>query len=220
MPTCKIGSLLFTSKSEAERYIRDVLEVFRPVGTSTRKIDGSFTKFLEDLLDLHPNKDIVVGSGVKAYYCQRIDRDALRFLIERTDGSAWDFSWRNCLSPATPARNLNTVLRFEIQPQIDEFRKSIQFPVKCPVSGVNIHNSTCHIDHAEPNTFAVIVAKWLNTTGYSPDSIEILHKDKYGARSSIKDRGIAQQWKNYHRSNSSLRAVSVKANLSLLRKGR
>lgn len=215
-----IGNHTFATKKQAEQYIRQILEENRPTISTTKKIDEKYRQFIDSLLELHPHKEIVLGAGAKAYHCELCNMGAVRFMVERTDGSRWDFSWRNCLNPPTQAKRLTTVLRFEIQDQIDEYKKSRRFPIQCPVSGDIVEQGSCHIDHAEPNTFAKIVENWLRITGYSPDSIELLHKEKYGGRPSIKDRSIAKQWKNYHQFHANLRAVSVRANLSILRKGR
>lgn len=219
MPLIEIGPHRFNTKADVERCIRLLLESQRPTGSAFKEIAPEHTEFVAALLDLHPHKNIVIGPGVKRYCCEACGPTALRFMIERVDGTIWDFSWRNCISPPTQAKRLNSVLRIEVQDQIDEFRRSLRFPLQCPVSKDIIYASNCHVDHAKPNTFAAIVDRWLQATGYSPDFIELLHKDKYGGRSSIKDAAIAQQWKNYHRANANLRAVSVRANLSILRKG-
>lgn len=219
MPSISIGPLDFKSKIDAEKYIREVLESHRPAH-GVAPLSPSAALFAKDLLDLHPHKDIVIGPGIAAFYCQKIMEDKLRFLAKRTDGTYWDFSWRNCISPPTPSRRLLAILRNEVQYQIDQYRESIEFPLICEVSGETINRINCHIDHIHPDTFSNIAESWLLATGYSPDSIEITHKDKYGGRSSIKDRTIASQWKTYHQSNAKLRPVSIKANLSTLRKSK
>lgn len=219
MPRITIGMMSFGTKAEAERHIRAILEDHRPA-SGCRQLSTAGADFAKDLLDLHPHRDIVIGPGIDSFHCQLIEKNALRFLLKRVDGTLWDFSWRNCLTPPTPAKRLAFVLRSEIQEQIEEYRNGIHFPIKCPISGEVIHRNNCHIDHEYPDTFAALAEKWLRLTGYSPDSIKLLHKSQYGGRSSIKDRVIANQWRTYHRSKARLRAVSAFANLSTLRKGK
>lgn len=219
MPSISIGPLAFNSKAEAELHIRLILEEHRPA-SGVKKLSPEASRFARDLLDLHPHKEIVIGPGIDVFYCQMVEKNALRFLLRRTDGTVWDFSWRNCLNPPTPEKRLTAILRTEIQDQIEDFRNCLIFPLQCPVSGDTITRISCHIDHQEPDTFNALVTAWLRATGYSPDSIETLHKEQYGGRASIKDRTIAEQWRSYHRSNARLRAVLAYANLSTLRKSK
>lgn len=219
MPSITVGSLTFSTKAEAERHIRQILEAHRPP-VGTKPLSPEAHQFVLDLLELHPHKEIVCGSGVQAIFCQLVEKQALRFLIQRTDGTIWDVSWRHCLTPHTPLKRLLSVLRVEIKDQIDMFKGTVAFPVICPITGTKLNSSDCHIDHAKPDTFEVIVEDWLRITGYSPESIDITHKAYYGGRPSVSSRIIADQWKRFHQSRASLRAVSTHANLSVLRKAK
>jgi len=218
MSAITVGSIRFATKADAERHIRAILETHRPQ-FGTKELSPGARAFVLDLLELHPHREIVVGSGIDKILCQLIENGALRFLIQRTDGTMWDVSWRGCLTPPTPLKRLLAVLRSEVQYQIDDFRDSLIFPQDCPFTAEVIYRKNCHIDHATPETFAVIAADWLRITGYSEESIELLHKSEYGGRATIKDRVIAAQWQTFHKSRARLRAVSQKANLSVLRRG-
>lgn len=213
----KIGHLDFPTKAAAERYIRALLEEHRPASNRT-PLSPDGAAFAASLLDLHPHRDTIVGPGIAEFYCQLLPDNNLRFLAKRIDGTYWDFSWRHCISPQSNEKWLFTVLRNEIAQQIEDYRATLRFPVKCAVTGLLLNRAGCHIDHEHPFTFKAIAEGWLLATGYSPDSIEIRHKQHYGDRPSIDDRTIAKQWQTYHRSYARLRPVSIKANLSTLRK--
>ncbi len=215
-----IGAQSFPTKAAAERYIRELFERNRPVANDTKQLDHKDHAFAMDLLEMHPNKNIVCGTGVSASFCQRLDDGAMRFLILRSDGTYWDFSWRNCINPPSPERYLSAILRLDIQHQIDSFREKLRFPLICPVSGDQVSSTNCHIDHAEPNTFAAISEKWQISENLDPATVEYAHKAAYGGRASLKDTDLKRRWQIFHAAEATLRAVSRRANLSLLRKGK
>ncbi len=213
MPSVQVGPLSFPSIAAAERHIRKIIDRNKP----DKVLTGDDFKFCLDMIDMHRNKALVVGTGIDYIRCQQRDY-GFGFLAHRTDGTTWDFSWRNCICPPTPLADLLKCLRSEVQYQADEFRATLKFPMICPVSGDTITARNCNIDHAPPWTFEQISRFFIEYKGIDPKTIEYNHKTKEGERRTLKDAELRHEWRCYHRAHASFRAVTFIANNSILRK--
>ena len=129
-----LGMQVFRTKQAVTEAIKTMLASYS-VGAIMRPEDEAV---MLDLLQHHPHAQEKIGVGIKrlrvqeppGYPGQRC------FWIERTDGSRIDFSYRQCLQPASPWIDLTSAMRLAIAPQIVE-RKTRVFGV---VSG----EVSCH----------------------------------------------------------------------------
>ena len=74
------------------------------------------------------------------------------------------------------------------------------------------------VDHAPPNTFAVLVEKWLTVIRMDFELIEIEYRSGYEQRSHFVERWLESDWADYHAQLARLRVVSRVANRSILRR--
>jgi hypothetical protein len=213
----KIGDKEFPTKSSAEAYIREVLARWK----GQPFISGDDARFAEALLALHPRQKLIIDCGLKHIKVQEIDKGYLRFLAVRIDSSIRDFSWRNCLSPKSQRSQVMSICRSVVDPQIVQFRNefwSARKTAHCPITYQTMTIRDSDVDHAPPNTFAVLVEKWLAVIRSDFELIEIEYRSGYEERSAFQDRWLEGDWADYHSQFASLRVVSRLANRSILRR--
>jgi len=115
-----IGHRRYAKKGDAEQACRDLIKKYPggngPVGPMSRQgspqlvDDPADIAFIHDLLKLHPTPQKVIGSGIK-HFAVRVnaeERNSNRCLwVWRTDGTADDFSWTECVknAPTEPPAN-------------------------------------------------------------------------------------------------------------------
>jgi hypothetical protein len=212
-----IGGRSFGSKAAAEAHIRELLDRWKGHAT----IKGDDADFVNALLAAHPQRGVIADCGIKHVRVQEIDNGYLRFLAVRVDGSVRDFSWRHCISPKSQRAAVMSVCRSIVDPQIAAFRGefwSVRTAAHCPVANTEMTISTSDVDHAPPNTFAILVEKWLAVMRSGFELIEIEHQSGYGQRSRFVETWLEPDWAEYHEWNARLRVVSRLANRSLLRR--
>jgi len=78
--------------------------------------------------------------------------------------------------------------------------------------------SDSDVDHAAPNTFVVLVEKWVQVLRMDFELIEIEHGSGYEERSFFAEKWLEGDWSEYHLELAALRVVSRSANRSILRR--
>lgn len=213
----KIGTFYFPTKKQAEAYVRALLARY----SQGQILNAGDEVFVMHLLDLHPNRDCIVGDGIKYVKVQHLDSGARRFLLVRKDGTYRDFSWRYAVHPTNAKRQVHRVCRSMVRRQISLFRDAAFGPldaIHCAYTGELIEWQDADVDHAPPNTFEVLVDNWLKSLGISYEDVEIVPSPNYQEESKFLDPVLAQTWPQYHQEHAKLRVVSAFANRSLLRR--
>jgi hypothetical protein len=212
-----LGMQVFRTKQAVTEAIKGMLAGY-PVGSIVRPNDEAV---LLDLLQHHPHAHEKIGVGIKrlriqeppGYPGQRC------FWIERTDGSRIDFSYRQCLQPASPWIDLTSAMRLAIAPQIVE-RKTRVFGsrevVQCPITDVRCTWEQMHVDHRPPLTFAKLMQDFLLSEGLGPDQID-LEEAPDGIGSVLANADWSQEWQAYHAMFADLWVISIAAHVELTR---
>ncbi|WP_190394858.1 DCL family protein [Nocardiopsis deserti] len=182
-------------------------------------------QLLLDLVQTHQNPLQKIGLGIERFEV-RVNPQHRRnhsFFIVRSDGTEDDFGYTKLIEGQTASRRVAAAMRHEVREQIEEFHAA-EFakpgPRVCPIEGTEItHPGDCHVDH-ESLGFQELVQRFVDQHGgwsafelYSPPAGE-----EIGQR--LKSRKLASQWHAFHSREARLRIVSIKANLSTLRKGK
>jgi hypothetical protein len=116
-------------------------------------------------------------------------------------------SWVRCFEPAmNPRRRLFAAMRLSVEDQIASFRASNPRPRTCPMLGALLGNDA-EIDHATPNTFAVLVDRYCAEYG-TPQIGSV--SSKRGPE--FFDPQAQAQWQVFHRTHAVLRWLSKEAN--------
>jgi hypothetical protein len=85
----------------------------------------------------------------------------------------------------------------------------------CPITGELVSRETCHIDHAPPWTFDAMVSEFAVGRGLL-DEVEPTADGRTTTR--FRDGALSRAFAEFHRGLASLRVVSRKANLGVLRR--
>lgn len=212
-----VGMQVFRTKQAVTEAIKTMLARYG-VGAIVRPEDEAV---MLDLLQHHPHAQEKIGVGIKrlriqeppGYPGQRC------FWIERTDGSRIDFSYRQCVQPASPWIDLTQAMRVAIAPQIVE-RKTRVFGdrerVQCPVTDVRCTWDQMHVDHRPPLTFARLMQDFLLSEGLGPEQID-LDEAPDGIGSVLANDDWSQEWQTYHAMFADLWVISIVAHVELTR---
>lgn len=218
----EIGRLKFRSKVEAELHCRYILWKY---GNGDRVIDDLDAEFLYALVEAHSRKKAIVDCGIWYFWVQWINGDPQRrrFCVRRKDSSIRDFSWRDVIYPEDSKTVVRGVLRTIVAPQITRFRMayfSKPGPYICEVSGEELNQSNCHVDHIAPNTFERLATRWVGDVMHlSYEDIEIIPSRNYQTPSRLADSILSQQWYEFHAINARLRVIHAGTHMRLKRSG-
>lgn len=209
-----IGERIYAAKKDALTAVREVRDRVRDTGRVTAEDDD----FIRDLLAMHPRVAVKVGSGVERFEV-RDNAGTNGFWIIRTDGSATDFSFMQCLNGATHQDLVRSAMRRAVIDQMQDARDR-EFSTTnvryCAVTGDQITADNCHMDHEAP-TFVEIADAFASAEG-GYGTIAVTSDDGLIGHRFV-NVDVSARWERWHRDRASIRAVSKKANLSVLRRG-
>ncbi|PIV67928.1 MAG: DUF3223 domain-containing protein, partial [Euryarchaeota archaeon CG01_land_8_20_14_3_00_38_12] len=84
--------------------------------------------------------------------------------------------------------------------------------VKCQESGELISFNEAHVAHRPPNTFSVIVDRFIENNHINTVAVEYEKKGTYGHK--FKDKDLEARFREYHKKIAKLRIVKAKRNLA------
>jgi hypothetical protein len=214
-----INGTVFKSRTALQNHIRGILNQTE-IGAT---VFYEHRPFLEDLFKRHSSYEEKAGSGIgDIRVVHAMPYKTRCFEIERVDGTRTDISYLECLKPSTVFDWFPAACRSAVVEQIKAFKASafaVSDRIACPVTHEAVTRETCHVDHAPPWTFETIVESFLGSSVL--DLAQIEFKDGDGVTTyEFLDRELAEMFAAYHAERASLRVVSKRTNLSLLRKGR
>lgn len=143
-----IADISFSSKKAIEDYTRDKI---RHLGECIISRDHHDFSFFSHLFKHHPEQEEKIGCGISEIHIRPNPMNGIpnHIVIKRLDDSEIPISWATAckMRPMTNNEKLNHALRYTIEPQILEYRRSL---------GTNPSCSGCHritviqIDHIYP----------------------------------------------------------------------
>jgi hypothetical protein len=177
--------------------------------------------FVLDLIRRHPDAEEKIGAGVDRLLIRRnIPFRNVGVWIKRRDGTLTDVSMRRCLDGRpSAAANARKAMRWAILDQVIAARDRAfaAGAVRCPFTGELLTVDTCHIDHAQPDTFEVLSAEFAELEGGWEAIVTSASLDGMIAR-RMADSAQIGRWRMFHVVRARLQVVSLEANLSILRK--
>ena len=141
------------------------------------------------------------------------------FYIIRTDGTETDISYRASLTPHSKMDDIRAACRTAIAGSIELCRSMVVFPYTCPVTGdIVTDKSDIHIDHYDP-TFKELVDEWMEDRDVDTVYKHTLKSNTDGSLYTyFDDPALTMDFICFHTAKAHLRAVSKRANLSVLKK--
>ncbi|MEE1923631.1 DCL family protein [Pseudomonas sp. 148P] len=163
------------------------------------------------LLALHPEADRKIGVGVDHFRLERNQLAGRGLRLVRFDGTSDSFSYKRCITGVTQSHHgkVCEALRFAVRPQMEAFRESLEWPVKCAIKGVEIaHPNDLHIDHK--------VAFWRLLEQFcSEHEIELpnLQVVGNGMTLALANRQVTEAFIEYHHHHAQLQPTCREANV-------
>ncbi len=140
--------------------------------------------------------DLAIVSNKRNHKCFEIN-------LIKSNGDVDDISYRYCINERCENYNLNSALRYTIEPQILEFRKNTLLICEFCNSKENIH-----IDHII--LFKTLAKDFLKTQKEIPSDFD--DNEYNGCKFKKEDENFKNQWFDYHKCNAKLRCLCCKCN--------
>lgn len=210
----EIGNKEFATKKDALNHYKTILNSYH-FGEPLNK--GDFKDILE-LLETHPRVKEKVGVGIEKVRIAKLKYNTKSFELVRFDGSTEYFSYTKRINaPKTDFTKLREACRQAIQEDLRNVklayfeRYSKKGQVKCQETGELSKYEELNVDHRQPNTFSIIVDRFIELKDLDLAKIEYSQID--GGPNELADRKLKEEFRKYHRDRANLRIVKKSLNL-------
>lgn len=210
----QIGEIRFATKKDAITHYRAILNAYE-FGTELDRIDFNMVM---SLLELHPKVTEKIGVGVNKIRVSKAKYNTKSFELIRIDGSTEFFSYTKRINaPRTALAQFREACRQAIQEDLREVKieyfkaHSKNGQVKCQESKALAKYEELNVDHRQPNTFSVIVDRFIELNNIQVDKIQYIYID--GGPNEIEDDALKQQFRKYHQAKANLRIIRKDLNL-------
>ena len=171
-----------------------------------------------NLLETHPRVKEKIGVGIDKVRISKVQYNTKSFELVRKDGSTEFFSYTKRInSPKTNFTRFREACRQAIQNDLRNVkiayfeRYSKKGKVKCQETGELAKYEELNVDHRQPNTFSVIVDRFVELNKVDLERIEYFQID--GGPNELKDENLKQEFREYHKDKANLRIVKKDLNL-------
>ncbi len=210
----KIGEIEFANKKDALTHYKTILNAY-DFGEELTKNDFND---LMVLLETHPRVKEKIGLGIDKVRISKVQYNTKSFELVRIDGSTEFFSYTKRINaPKTNFTKFREACRQAIQDdlrsvKLDYFDKnSKKGQVKCQESNELAKYEELNVDHRQPNTFSVIVDRFIELNNLDIEKVEYIQVD--GGPNVLKDDRLKQDFRKYHQDKATLRIVKKDLNL-------
>lgn len=205
----------FKYKKDALKYFSEILSSYKPNQT----VNEMDFKDLIGLIEIRPDVDAKIGCGIKSIQVIEVRYKTKCFELVREDGSKEVFSYRNSINgKSKPLLKFSKTCRETINEDLRNvklayFKKfSSKGQVKCQETGELCKWEELNVDHRQPNTFSVIVDRFIEV--YQIDINTVEYTEIMDGVYHFTDIELAGNFKKYHRDKANLRLVMKGKNLS------
>jgi hypothetical protein len=186
-------------------------------------------RVLRGILSFHPEADLKLGTGI--HRLLRGTHPVFRtpvLLVERTDGSITDISYRSAIErigrptndngptppPSTARRDFLIAARTAVRGQVEAFRRNAQIVaddpqgrVRCAVTETLLPMTECDVDHELPWTFASIIEAFVFERELNIETIAIGGFEDGSTERRFADPQLEGDFAQYHFARATLRFV-------------
>ena len=210
-----IGSNEYINKKEALKYFKTILNSYN-VGQvlNTKDLEQTMS-----LIKIHPKAKEKIGDGIKTIKVSQTKYNSKSFELIRNNGSTECFSYIKCINtPQTSFSKFSEACREAIQDDLREVKLSYfkrfakNGKVKCQESGQFTSYGHLNVDHRQPNTFSVIVDRFIEVKNIDIDNLQYLKIN--GAPDKFKNIKLNKEFRIYHSIKANLRVVQEDLNIS------
>lgn len=211
----KIGKLTFKTKKDTISYFKKILNSYN-FGEQLNPND--FNEVFE-LLKKHHKSQEKIGKGIKEIRVEELRYKTKGFLIVRTDSTTEYFSYLKCINGrSNPLQKFSKTCREIVKDDINNVKLSYfknnskKGMVKCQETGELCKWTDLVVDHRQPNTFSVIVDRFIEVNNIKIETMEYIDTEIYGSK--FKDVSLSEKFREYHKEKAVLRIVRKEKNLS------
>jgi hypothetical protein len=205
-----IGDLNFSSKKEAEQFVKNKMNSIGGVGNLKENYYNEYL-FFYTLFQKHNYADEKLINCVDIRLFNNFN--GLAFEIVNNDNTSTDISWRKCITNRKDTDNalFRKALRTTIKPQIDEFRLKNDAS-NCELCDTKLDKLNTHIDHIIH--FHKLVSQFCDEYEFGdiPTNYDKI-KNTYLVSFIEEDTIIGETFYDFHLENAKLRKVCDKCNL-------
>ena len=213
-PPIKIGDKEF-------KYKKDALNFYKSILNSYEFGDVLSEKDLKDLiflLEIQSDREELIGSGINTIRIAKLKFNIKCFEIVRTDNSTGYLSYvKRINSPIKSLTKFSEACRQAIQEDLrivkqkyfDKF--SVKGKVKCQETKKLSSWTELNIDHRQPNTFSVILDRFIELNNIDIENIEYVEID--GGSNELVNCELKENFIHYHIEKANLRIVRKELNL-------
>lgn len=202
------------TKKEMQKECRRILN------ETTNVVSKENSEFLmEKVFPNHFDWDEKKGVGVDHIKVRQAQYGTKCFYIVRTDGTETDISYMSCIYPHTKMNDIMAACRTSVSDIIENMRNSIRLPFTCPITGDVITKKTdINIDHYDL-TFKELVELWVKDKDVDELYADVCKskRDK-STETYFTNPILSMDFYDFHNKHTHLRAVSERANLSVLKR--
>lgn len=210
----EIGERVFKYKKDALAHYKLILNSY-DFGEILKHND-----FIEvyELLRLHPRANEKITPGIKHFRIGKAKYATKCFEFVRTDETVGHFGYvksingdRNPITKFSRAcrRIIQADLRSAKQRYFD--KNSKKGHVKCQETGELLPWEELNIDHRQPNTFSVIIDRFIEVYNIDVNKVEYASAEGYGQE--LADEEMAEIFRDYHKKKANLRLVYKDLNM-------
>ncbi|WP_372775842.1 DCL family protein [Mangrovibacterium sp.] len=210
----KIGEIEFATKKDALTHYKTILNSY----DYGEELNADDLNDILRLLETHPKVKEKIGVGIEKVIIAKVQYNTKSFELVRFDGSTEFFSYTKRINaPKTNFTKFREACRQAIQDdlrnvKLDYFEKhSKKGQVKCQESNELAKYEELNVDHRQPNTFSIIVDRFVEFNRLDLEKIEYSHVD--GGPNELKDDNLKQEFRKYHQDKANLRIVKKDLNL-------
>lgn len=180
-------------------------------------IDEYDKDFMITIFEYHSEWDLKKGAGVLSISIMKNTFNRC-FKINRIDGTSTDISFTHCINKPSQISYVKKACRTAIRNEIVLYRnKNVVFGVsKCPFTNEVLEKDNTHIDHYDL-TFDQMFNFWIINKDIGKLYLKINDTKDNCVDTYFTDRYLVNDFITFHNSKCKLRAVSKKANLSILK---
>lgn len=210
----KIGEIEFATKKDALAHYKAILNAYN----FGEELNTNDYNDIMNLLETHPRIKEKIGVGIEKVRVAKVQYNTRSFQLVRIDGSTEFFSYTKRINaPKTNFAKFQEACRQAIQGdlrsvKLDYFEKhSKKGQVKCQESKELAKYEELNVDHRQPNTFSVIVDRFIELNSIEIEKIAYIQVD--GGPNELKDDKLKQEFRKYHQAKANLRIVKKNLNL-------
>ncbi len=204
MAEFRVDRWTFPSKKALLKRLQERLHQ-DPPGTT---IEGEDGELLKALVKGHPWATELIGVGVRDIVVGRDSFGGSNYQVVRIDGSQEVFSYRKTITKYDPVKEHRQRVRRAFVSAVTEQTQAVKTAAEggtCPVSGLRLDREVIDVAHEGPGVTS-LMQDFLASEGSDWANVAVRENDA-GDMVFLVDEGLADRWRQWHRTHAQLRAL-------------